>query len=87
VTEDIYTPADVAQLLYVTRAAVSNWLVRYGDTPEPQYKTIDGRLFWSAEGMAQWLQWQKDREHVPEDNNPKRVRAMLNLRNQLTEGE
>lgn len=57
----IFGTADVAVALGVTRSAVSNYLARYDDTPSAQYKTPDGRLYWSAVGVARWLAWRDSR--------------------------
>lgn len=57
----IYGAADVAQLLGVSNAAVSNYLKRHTDTPPAAWRTTDGRLYWDQTGMRQWLAWQTDR--------------------------
>ena len=60
-TTTIYGAADVAQLLRVTRAAVTNYRVRHADTPAAQYVTPDGRAYWSADGMRAWQAWHEAR--------------------------
>lgn len=60
-TASIYSAADVARLLSVTPAAVSNYLARHDDTPAAPYATTDGRLFWDRSGMSSWLAWQQRR--------------------------
>jgi hypothetical protein len=54
-TTTIYGPADVAETLGVTRAAVTNWLARYDDWPEADFITLDGRLFWTS--LVGWQLW------------------------------
>lgn len=55
--QTIYGAADVARLLRVTNAAVSNYQKRYDDTPKPACQTVDGRYFWTLEGMREWHEW------------------------------
>lgn len=57
----IYGCADVAQLLRVTRAAISNYRARFTDTPEPAWLTTDGRPYWDQSGMREWQRWQANR--------------------------
>lgn len=66
-TATIYGAADIAAALSVTRAAVSNWLIRDLDTPTPQFMTIDGRVFWDDAGLAEWVRWERNRKRNPRD--------------------
>lgn len=54
----IYGCADIARYLGVTKAAVSNNLKRFSDTPRPDYVTPDGRMYWDRTGLTQWQHWQ-----------------------------
>lgn len=56
-TETIYGNADVARLLFVTYAAIGNYLARYDDTPAPAYQTVSGQRFWTLDGMREWQTW------------------------------
>ena len=51
----IYSLADVAAVLGVTRPAVSNWIKRYDNTPTPELMTTDGRVFWYT--LIDWHAW------------------------------
>lgn len=62
--QTIYAMADVARLLNVTRAAVTNYKTRYSDTPAPDFVTVDGREFWTVDGMKKWRDWQRARSSV-----------------------
>lgn len=84
-SESIYGRADVAQLLRVTPAAISNYRARYENVPAPQYVTTDGRPFWSVDGMKAWRQWQ-DARRLPAKSDRRREAhdAVEKLRNQLS---
>ena len=66
-TETIYGNADVARLLFVTYAAIGNYLARYDDTPMPAYQTVSGQRYWTLEGMREWQAWQAK---LRKDNAP-----------------
>lgn len=55
-----YGPAMVAEWCGVGRAAVSNWLRRYDDFPEPAGRVrgpkVDN-LFWREDQRKEWLEW------------------------------
>lgn len=51
----IFGAKDVAVALGVSKAAVSNWLYRYNDTPKPDFSTVDGRYFWKS--LDAWIEW------------------------------
>lgn len=57
-TVTIYSIADVADALGITRQAVTNHTLRHGGdgTPiAPDYRTTDGRVFW--ESLDAWRTW------------------------------
>lgn len=68
----LYGCADVAQLLRVTNAAVSNYRTRYSDAPEPPFTTTDGRPFWDESGMRAWQRWQ---ENLRENSRQAKARS------------
>lgn len=56
----VYGAGDVARLKKVTDAAVSMWLARYEDTPEPAVELRSGKSVtwgWDDAGMAAWAAW------------------------------
>lgn len=91
----IYSAADVARLLGVTTAAVSNYLGRHTDTPAPTYVNTAGRLYWDRAGMSAWLAWQSNRraasrprgtEHHGTQGKARAVDAIASLRDELGAG-
>jgi hypothetical protein len=71
-------PVTIAKWLGVTRAAVSNWLVRHSDTvPVPDVvitSELNEQWGWKPERRAEWEQWH--REHIA----PKPLRMTLKRR-------
>jgi hypothetical protein len=82
-TATIYSCADVAELLRVTRAAVTNYRMRYDDTPTPTYETTNGYVYWNADGMREWLRWHKRFDKSPQTDLDARAAAIASLRAQL----
>lgn len=81
-TEIVYGVTEIASRLDVSKPTLCNWMVRYSDTPEPDYITPDGRKFWA--GTEKWEEWQRQRFGVQTER--KRARAEK-LRAQLAELE
>lgn len=40
----LYTKTDIAQTMGVTTQALSNWIKRYPDFPQPEYSDADGSV-------------------------------------------
>ena len=51
----LYSMADVAEALGVSRSAVCNWMRRYDDTPEAEFVTTEGLRYWST--LIDWRAW------------------------------
>jgi hypothetical protein len=66
----------IASWCGVTGAAVSNWLVRYSDCPQPAVVVQAGDRVtygWAMDSKQEWLEWLRPK--------PKRLRPGLRPRN------
>jgi hypothetical protein len=65
-TPVLFTAADVAHVLGVTNAAVSQWVRQRENTPPPAYRVRAGatgfRYLWDDAGMRLWRQWLDQRK-------------------------
>lgn len=82
VSEPIYGIPEIAGLLGVTPAAVSNWRLRHADTvPTPDYEYLGSKPFWNMSGMRNWLAWYQSRVDAHGDSS--RMTAIEELRKNL----
>lgn len=56
----IYSQADIAKALRVSRPAVANYFQRYDNTPLPAYVTPEGLRYWDVDGFEAWQTWRKN---------------------------
>ena len=64
--QTIFSLGDVAYALGVTKAAVCNYRTRHASTvPLPTHSTPDGRDFWDAAGLREWVEWDVKRRLAP----------------------
>lgn len=52
---DVVSASDIASMLGVSRAVVSNWVARHGSFPEPLHAVAGGRIkLWSRAAVTDW---------------------------------
>lgn len=79
----IYSSADVAELLDVSRAAVTQWRQRGADIPTPDFVATDGRPFWLS--IDPWIDWWEQRERDRAERTERAARALERKAQRLRE--
>lgn len=76
---NLYGTAYIADALGVSRGAVSNWLKRYADCPEP-FGTVrspnESILVWDDAGIEEWHTWKRCREQQADETLEQRAAAL-----------
>jgi hypothetical protein len=65
-TERLWSVTGVCEELGVGQGVITNWRVRYEDTPPPSYHVYSGQErfaeAWDVDGVQAWKKWRADHE-------------------------
>lgn len=81
--KQLYTQKDIAAILGVARATVTQWYSRPVPIapPEPEYVTSAGHQYWSD--MTEWIEWNAARIEAARASDDLKLTALKQQRDRL----